>query len=215
MKEYQGIARLWMLVEALGHQNVSTQRHRPTPELTEQLALQLDVSNVLRVGRLFDRWDHLVEDNLDPAATLWIDGQLLGRAQEVARRAIPVLAFTLVHWQLDNVTGRQLEGVVFVQDRLDPVVTGRNGRETLHRESESLAIDDRVFRGTQPLDVDSEDQRRLGTRTDLEAGLRTLTRRQYENHPTVERSGSDRLLVRNGELELAVRAPAIASDQEK
>ena len=65
VEEQQRIVRLGMLIESLRHQHSRRQVHRPAPELGQQLALDLDVPDVLGVLRRRDRRDLLVEHNLD------------------------------------------------------------------------------------------------------------------------------------------------------
>jgi len=49
VEDHQGIARVWMLVVAMRQEHVGTEEHRPPPELGQQLALNLDVLDVLGV----------------------------------------------------------------------------------------------------------------------------------------------------------------------
>ena len=57
----QRIASLGMLVEALGYEHPCAELHRPPPERRQELALDLDVLDVRRLRRPFDRLDHPVE----------------------------------------------------------------------------------------------------------------------------------------------------------
>jgi hypothetical protein len=171
------------------------------------------VLDVLGVRRRLDRRDHPVEQDRDrPAggATLGVEGgpgsdlHPLGLRVEVSRRPVPALALTPVHRQLHDVAVGAVEGLVAVEDRLDPVATGRELGERVDRVAEDAGVDDRRLARAETLDVDAEDLDRRDPGRDLEPGLgRALgfVLRQQQDHPAVERPGRSRLGVGDGEGE--------------
>src|SRR4029453_10525662 len=61
MKDGERIPGLWMRGKSLREQHVRAEKHRPPPELRQAFALNADVLDVLRLGRVGNRWDHRVE----------------------------------------------------------------------------------------------------------------------------------------------------------
>ena len=70
------IPRLRVRVPAFRQQHVRAEEHGPAPELRQEIALDADVLDVLRVRRIGNRRNHLVEDETDGAAPLRVDRQL-------------------------------------------------------------------------------------------------------------------------------------------
>ena len=65
--------------------------------------------------------DRLVELEADRFVARGIDGHLARRAEEVARRAVPLLALAPVHRQLHHVAVRAVERLVLVEQSLHAV----------------------------------------------------------------------------------------------
>ena len=137
------IPRLRVRVPALRQQHVRAEEHRPPPELRQEVALDADVLHVLRVRRIGDRRDDLVEDEPDGAALLRIDRQFLRRAEEIARRPVPLLAFAPVHREFHRVAVCAAERLVAVQQRLHGVGARRDLVEAGHGVAENRGVEDR------------------------------------------------------------------------
>ncbi len=61
VKNHQRKMRIGMVVEAFRHQHNRRQIHGPSPELRQQLALDFQVPDILRIFRLRDWRDFLIE----------------------------------------------------------------------------------------------------------------------------------------------------------
>ena len=135
-------------VVALGQQHVGADVHRLAPELGEQLALDLDVLHMCRVGRVallrraagrhgVTGLQHLVELEVERAARDRVEMQQHGRAHQVARRDPQVVAVTARHVQRDDRAVGAVERRVDVEQRLHVVVAGRQ----LVERGERVAVD--------------------------------------------------------------------------
>ena len=141
MVDHQRIARRRMLGEPLRQENDGAEVHRPAPELGEQGALHAHVLHVLRVLRLRQGRDLLVERQVDRRVAAQIDMHFDRLVVKIARRPVPLLAFALIHVELDDVPVAAMEGRVFVEDRLHPVFAGRNIADALQRIAEGAGVD--------------------------------------------------------------------------
>ena len=83
----------------------------------------------------------LVSSISDGAALGRIDRDLLRRAVEVAGLAVPVLAFALIHGQLERAAVGAMERLVDVEHRLDGILARRDAVERLARIAECGAVD--------------------------------------------------------------------------
>ena len=182
------VARVGVRVEALGQEDVRAEEHVAAPELRQQLAPDAHVLDVLRVGRLGQRRDDLVELETDHGATAAVPSHFLRRAVEVAGRAAPLLALAAVHRQLDGVAGRQAERLVLVQQRLHRVLARRKLAQRLERVAEHGRVERPFVARLQPVDVDAEHLRRRQARgAHLEARFAGAVFRQQQQQPPVER----------------------------
>ena len=96
-----GVVRRRMLIVARGEQHVGAQVNVVSPPLAQQIRAKLDVPDVLSVLGRLDRWDSLRQAYWDGAVRA-TDRDTLWPAVEIARRAVPVLAFPLIHVGLDG-----------------------------------------------------------------------------------------------------------------
>ena len=127
MEDDERIARVRVLVEALGQQDVRAEVHRPAPELRQPLGLDLLVLDVLRRRRIGNRRDRpgRARSRRSPASPASIVIVARRRVQ-VARRLAPLLSFAAVHRQLHDVAVGAVEGLVAVEERLNAVGARRN-----------------------------------------------------------------------------------------
>src|SRR5208282_6825045 len=98
------------------------------PEFCEGLALDFDVLDPFGVFGRIDGRDDFCKMDLDDGCVRGggIDVDAFGRAVEIAGLRVPVLAFAFVHGELDGVAVGAVEGGVFVQDALHPVIASGN-----------------------------------------------------------------------------------------
>ncbi|MFT3764561.1 MAG: hypothetical protein QM820_03450 [Minicystis sp.] len=183
----QRVARLGVLVEALGQEHGGAEEHVAAPELREQLAPHADVLDVPRVLRRLDRRDLLIEREAHDVARGRIDLQLHGLRDQVAGRLVPFLALAAVHRQLHHVAVGAMEGLVTVEDGLHEVLARREVREARDREAERRAVDDRGRAGREPIGVDAEDLLGLEPLLHLKARLGLAGLREDDDHAAVER----------------------------
>jgi hypothetical protein len=200
VKNHQRIARLRMLVVAVRQEHVGAEKHRPSPELGQQFALNADVPDVLGVRRWLDGWNDLVELDSDDRVPFRVEVDLPRRAVVIARGAIPLLPLSAVHRQLHRVTVSAVECFVPMEHGLQPVRARRHVAEALDRIADDRSINDDRFSGCQAIDANAEDLDRLHTGPDLEAGLVVRVRGQHEDDLSIDRL--DRLLRLEVHLEL-------------
>ena len=220
MVDDEGIARLRMRVPAFREQHVRAEEHGPAPELRQEIALDADVLHVLRVRRIGNRRNHLVEGEADGAALLRVDRQLLGRAEEIARRPAPLLAFAPIHRQFHRVAVRAAERLVAVQQRLHGVGASRDLVEAGHGVAEDRGVEDRGLPRQQSFNIHAEDLLRLDPVTDLEARLARRIGRQHQQHAPVDglrdgRCGDGNLDAQRSGLGRHARLPASPSHSRR
>src|SRR5262249_38235264 len=136
VKHHQRVTSLGMLVETVWHQDAGAEVYRAPPEFRQLLALNLyvlDVSGVL--GRL-DRRYHLIERDRNRLRLARIDLDLSRLAVEIAGGQVPMLPFSAIHRQLYPMPVRPFEGLVLMQQRLDPVSPGGNLSQAFSRIAE-------------------------------------------------------------------------------
>ncbi len=141
----------------------------------------------LVVGGVGDGRDDLVERDGDRAPRTRLDGDLFGRAVEVAGRPVPVLPFAAIHGELDDVPVGAVERLVLVQQSLDAVLAGRHEPEALEGVSQCLLIDHGFLSRRQAVNVDAEDLLGPGILGDLEPRLALLLGGEHHQQPAVER----------------------------
>jgi hypothetical protein len=200
----QRVARIRVLLEAVGEKDDGAEMHRPAPEFGEQFALDFHVLDVFRVLRRGDGRDDPVEHDMDGLVARGIEPDLLRRAVEVAGRQVPMLALAAIHGQLDGVSVGAMEGLVAVQERLHGVLARRDFRKAPARIAEDLPVDHRFLSRLQAVHIDAEDQLRVGVVADLEPWLPFGIGRHHQQHASVERGAA--LLLREGYGEPQSRA---------
>jgi hypothetical protein len=132
---------------------------------------------------------------LVPSVVAWasgIDVDALRRAVEIAGLGVPVLAFAFVHGEFYGVAVRAVEGAVFVEDALDPVVAGGEIAKIGGGVAESVIGDEGVLAGGEGVDLGAEDL--LGMDfflEDLRARLGVVGSGDDGVDTTVERSGAE------------------------
>src|SRR5688572_12575836 len=121
--------------------------HRPAPEFSEQLALNLDVLNVPGVFGWLDRRNDLVESNFDRPIMARINCEFDWRAVEISRRAAPLLAFATIHGELHHVPVFTFESFVNVQERLHPILARLQLRNRFEGITERAGVNRRGLAG--------------------------------------------------------------------
>src|SRR5580693_10562428 len=91
-----------------------------------------------------------------------IEVDFFGRAVEIAGLGVPVLAFAFVHGEFYGVAVGAMEGGVFVEDALDPVVARGELVKIGGGVAQRVGGDDRVLAGGQGVDIGTEDLLGLG-----------------------------------------------------
>ena len=81
-----------------------------------------------------------------------------------------------------------MKRLVLVQERLNPVLAGRQVAQALDRVADRLRINGGVLFGLEAVDVDAKDLLGLGAFIDLEPRFFLIIRRQDDQQPSVERS---------------------------
>ena len=114
------------------------------------------------LGRLDGR-DNFGEMDLDcsletSAGSMW---RRCGLAIEIAWLAVPVLAFAFVHGELDGVAVGAIEGGVFAEDGLDPIIAGGNIAEIGGGVAEGVVVDEGGLIGGEGVNVDAENLLRV------------------------------------------------------
>ena len=172
----------------------------------------LDVFGFWRVGNW---WNLRVEREPYGVAARRADGDPLRRAVQIARRAVPLLAFAAIHRQLHGMAIGTRERLVPMEQRLHGVSTRRHVREALTRIPDGLAIDDRI--GFRPPIFDIDAKRLLGRRTveDLKSGLRALIGRKHQNETAVQRLVRERRRKGDGESNPARRRILLCPDSRQ
>ena len=156
VKHHQRIANLRMAVESFRHQHHGAQIHRTSPELAQQLALDFQVFDVLRVARRRDGRYFLVQQERN-LRRVRADRNLLWAAVQIARRQVPVLAFAAIHGQLDREPVGTMKSFVAVQHSLYKVLPRLHVTQAADRVTEGLLADHRRLIGLKPVHVDPED----------------------------------------------------------
>src|SRR3990172_7624388 len=104
VEDHERIAGLGMRVEAFRKKHVSAEMHRPPPELRQELALDLDVLDVLRLRGIGTGRDLLIEGDAKRPAFRGVNLHLDRLVVEVFRGPGPFLALPTVHPELYHVT---------------------------------------------------------------------------------------------------------------
>ncbi len=147
-----------------------------------------------------DGRDLLVEDDVDRLRRVRIKVDLRGRAVEVAGGDVPVLAFAAVHGQLEHPPIGAAEGLVAVEDGLDGVVAGGDGREGGAGEAQDARVEADRRAGAQSLGIHAEDLLALDVLADqLARLLGGVGREDQEDAAIIDGVGAE--VVGDGDLE--------------
>src|SRR5580704_15968871 len=92
--------RFRMLVETFGQKNNGADGHRRSPELAQELAVDLQVLNVFGVFRLRHRSDRLRQRNLDASVLRGINVDLLRLAVKISGLLVPLLTLASLRGSL-------------------------------------------------------------------------------------------------------------------
>ena len=161
MVHEQRVARVGMRVPPRREQHDGAEMHRPAPELREAIVLHAEILDLLRVRVACRDGRHLlVHRDRDLAAGGGIEVHLRRLAVEVAGLPVPVLPLALVHRHLDRMAVRAMEGLVAVEQRLDPVVARGDVLQTAHRPSGDPVVDHDALARPEAVDVDAENRPR-------------------------------------------------------
>ena len=175
-------------VEAFRQEDVRAEVHVSSPELRQPLAPDAHVLHVLGIRRCGQRRNDRVQLEANRIALRAVPPYFLRRAVDVAGRAVPLLALTAIHRQLDGVARGQAERLVLVQQRLHGVLARRQIAERCERVARDARVEAPLVPGLQSLDVDAEGlRRRQARRAQLEARLARAVLRQQQQEPSVER----------------------------
>jgi len=182
-----GILRLRVLVKTGWEQHVSPQIHVRSPKVREELGADLDVLHPLRVFRGADLRDYLVENDLDPATRLRIQGNSSRGGIEVPRLSCPLLAFAAIRRQTHRVPIGPSEGLVSVQYGLYRVLASWNQADPLHWKAEHSVTDDGFRPRVQPFYIDPKDLLACRPRGNLEPRLSLFPLGHNQDQSTVLR----------------------------
>ena len=193
VEDDERVARVGMTLKTLGQEDVSAQMHGPSPEFSEELALDslvLDVPGRLGLGNCRN---HLVETDDDGCGgtRARLDRHFLRRAVEIARGLVPLLAFAAVHGKLERVAVATVHGLVQMNHCLNAILAGRKETHVFKRISDRGRIDDDLRIGLKIIDVEAEDLLRLGSVVDLEARFVLGIRGKHHEQTAIEGSFAD------------------------
>ncbi len=191
------VVHMRMLVVATRQQHRRAKVDRLPPPPAQDRALELDVLHVARVGRLLHRWNHLVGHQPDRLAGARIEMHLDRLAIQVARRTLPVLSFPVIHVQPHRVPVGARKAGVDVDERLHPVIAGRQVRQAGDRRTKIAAVDHGRLAGLECMHVMAE-QRHPGGRSLLDGWL-VVGAADGHVHATGDRAGMGR--VREADLD--------------
>src|SRR5262245_56652120 len=156
MKHHQWVTSFGMLVETVWQQDAGPEVHRASPEFRQLLALNLYVLDVLGVFRRLNRRYHLIERDRNRLRRDGVNLDLSRLAVEVAGSQVPMLPLSTIHRQLHRMPVGPFEGLIFMQQRLNPVGSGRDFPQTFSRIAEDSAVNKSLLPRLQALNVNPE-----------------------------------------------------------
>jgi hypothetical protein len=200
--DQQRIVGIGMRRPAFGKDNDGAEVHRMAPKFGEDLALHFDVLDPFRVFGRFDGRNDFGEMDLDGSRVCGgrIDVDFFRDAVQVAGLGVPVLAFAFIHGELDGVAVGAVEGGVFVEDALDPVVASGEIVKARDGIAEGVVVDEGGLAGGEGVNVGAEDL--LGADFDFEdlvARLGVVGSGDDYVDATVDWSGAESGAEGNGE----------------
>src|ERR1044071_1607975 len=147
---------------AFRQQHGGAQVNRLSPELREQLALDLDVLHVLRIARRKRRRNFVIQAESDLIAGERVKVKMASISKHVSWRLVELLPFPLVHVRPDGVAVSTLKSCVNVKQPLDVIIA----RGKFAHRLQGIAQGERVHSGglsrLQALYIDGQ---HLGPRT--------------------------------------------------
>ncbi len=129
LKHNQRIVRVRMLVEPLRHHHHRAQVNRRSPEIAQQLRLNPQVPDVLRIRIRLDRRNHLRQLQMQILLRSRCNMHLHWLRVQVPRLDVPVLSLAHVRRQLHRLPVAAMKRLIDVQHGLHGVVTRRHLRE--------------------------------------------------------------------------------------
>src|SRR5260370_30325114 len=141
---------------SLGQEHGCAQIDGLTPELGEQLALNLDVLYVRRVRRYLNVRNLLIERELDLVCRLLLEKKKTHRALEISRRAIELLPLPLVHVAPNRVSVIALKPCVYVEQSLNVIVACPSLTDRLQRITHSQRVHRRGLSRLHGLNIASQ-----------------------------------------------------------
>ena len=130
--------------------------HWPAPEFRQQLALNLDVLDVLGVLRRLNGGNRLVEHQVLDRPVLRIEVDLFRRAEEIRPAPYSIAAPRLDPSAVLRCGRFSDETFRTCATALHPILAGRNVCEALDRITQHGPIDDSRLARLQPVDVDAK-----------------------------------------------------------
>jgi hypothetical protein len=179
-----------MPVEAFGEQHVRAQVHGPSPEFSEQPALDALVLDVAGVGGHADRRNLAIEHEGHRSGRCSTDGDPSRRAVQVAGLPVPLLALALVRRELHRMAVVPGKRLVAVEQGLCPVASGRQRLEGSEGIAERARVDRHGAARRPAVHVQAEDELRLWPVGNLKARLRRRVGGQHHQQPPIERDGA-------------------------
>ena len=151
------VAQLRMLVVAPGQQDDGPQIQGVSPPFAQDAALDLHAPDPLGVRRRLDGWNHVGEFEADRRLRCRVHCHALRGADEVARRERPALAFPLILRRPDDMAVLAAVLRVDMNQRLHPVVAGRELPQTCVGIAIRRGIDDHRFARDDAVHVGREE----------------------------------------------------------
>src|SRR5579884_422634 len=190
LQERDRITLLRMIVEALRHKNERANVHGPPPELREQRALHAHMADVLRVLWRFDGGHYLGQLHRNHAVRP--DPNVPGFAVEVSWREIPLLAFAVVHVQLQHVAVGAMERLINIENRLDRILARRKIGQGAQWGAGGAGLHADHLARLPAIDIAAEDLLRFDTVSHLKPRLAVRLFRDDDDQPAVRRRGPSR-----------------------
>src|SRR6266545_765884 len=209
VKHHQRVTSFWMLVETVWQQDAGPEVHRASPEFCQLLALNLYMLDVLGVFRRLNRRYHLIERDRNRLRRDRIDLDLSRLAVEIAGSQVPMLPLSTIHRQLHRMPVGPFEGLVLMQQRLNPVGSGGDLPQTFSRIAEDGAVNKSLLPRLQALNVNPENLLSLRAVVDLRPRLLRTVGRDHKQNAAVEGGGAEFRRKRNPEPQSALRLPPL------
>src|SRR6266446_2890035 len=193
-----GIATGRISVVAARQQHRGAEVDGTSPPGGEQLALNLDVLDPLRIRRQIHRGERARELEPDRVGSGRIEMHLADRAHQIPRRLVELLAFPLIVVQPQRMSVRAVELRVHVEQRLHVVVARGDLLQARYRIAEGGAVDHPGRAGRELRNVHAEEGGAVALVSHLEAWLDVVMPRHEYVHASGYRRAARRR--RHGDL---------------